>query len=504
MKKLLLIILALFIPGLSSLAAEDGIRSITVDVFLNPDGSANITEVWDINNVHDGTEYYIGMPLLDSMNVHSLTVSDESGREFTPTFNWDINASFEEKAFRSGIISTNDGYELAWGISQFGDRVFTISYVIDGLVQGFEDGPGIPGHVFISSDLSSTPGRVLVTIHGPVPFTTENTYFETWGRGDAILDNGTIAFASSSPNFVTVRSQFAPETFSPGVQNDLYFDDFHIVPEPISFWVIFIPMASIVIAILGFIGFFHGRYKLTDGSIRRKPRDLMLTHHIPLNGSIPAISKIMGNSAALGAYLLKWHGEGIIEGDDDKITFTYKEAQLEEIEARLLGHLQNKANKNGVLSAKKLAKWVSNDKMYQFWQQNLVKAGEKELLDLGILGVAPNGKIRYTPYGFEQLLEFWGYEKYIKEFDGGNQLQEGDFIMAILLGLDDRMKDFTQRYPDSFTDDTLIFYQMMWWNHTFNHSVHRHSQSYSDSSGGSGANFGGGGGFSGGGGGGSR
>jgi len=63
------------------------------------------------------------------------------------------------------------------------------------------------------------------------------------------------------------------------------------------------------------------------------------------------------------------------------------------------------------------------------------------------------------------------------------------------------MENFTQRYPQSFNDDTLHLYTLMWLTHDFNHSTQQYAHTDTSSSTG---NFSSGGGFSGGGGGGSR
>lgn len=505
MKKVLAFLI-LFLPMFQAAAAEDGIRSIVIDVFLNENGSATVTEVWDIDNVHGGTEYFIGMNLPPSMNVHSLQVSDEMGHVFQPTFNWDIDASFEDKAFRSGIIVTNRGYELAWGISQLGDRTFTISYVIEGLVQSFADGSGIAGHVFISPDLSSLPQRMQVTLSADVPFTWENSDFETWGfRGTSEFVDGSLVLTASTLDFATLRMFFAPGMFHPAIHNDVYFQDFQTSESGGAWLVAFFGL--VMAALLGiavFFGYSSGNYKLTDKSVMRKPkfRDLQPTDLIPLNGSIPAICQMTGNShLALGTYLLLWHEQGFLEGDGDRLTFLADQPPLPEIEAKLFQLLKNKANSKGILTAKRVGKWMANSNKCARWQEELQSLGKKELLAAGILGKDDRNKIRYTPEGFNQLLELWGYEKYLQEFDGSSPLREMDFVLAVLLGLDHTMEGFTERYPDCFTDDTLLFYQLMWFTHSFNDSVHEFQEAVSPASG---ADFSSGGGFSGGGGGGSR
>ena len=74
------IVTILFIfSAVPAFAAEDAIPSIRIDAALRSDGSAAITEVWNVRGVYSGTEYYQALNHMDGMSVPSLTVKDESG-----------------------------------------------------------------------------------------------------------------------------------------------------------------------------------------------------------------------------------------------------------------------------------------------------------------------------------------------------------------------------------------------------------------------------------------
>lgn len=499
MKKLALILL-LLIPTALIQAAEDGIRSIHMEVFLNHDGSAHIVEVWDIDNVHDGTEYFIPMNLPKSMTVHSLQVHDESERAFEPQENWDVDASFEEKAFRSGIIPTRRGYELAWGISQFGDRTFTVSYVLENLVQSFADVDGIPGHVLVGPDMSSTPALVTVTISADFPL--DSSQFQVFGGGFGEFVNGDFLITAESPDFVTIRSVFAPDQFAPAIFNNSDFDDFQISGRgSASFPILLITiLGAAAVVLFSLAAWEHNRYKLSDGTVARKPKyaHLHKSSLIPQNGNVPAIFKMTGNyDRALGTYLLLWYFDGYIEIGKKHLLFL-EEPDLPPLEAQLYYALKKKANDQGKISSKKVAKWLESSGKYQGWLEDLKDAGTQELLDLRIKEPDHKGKLRYTKYGFEQLVNLWSYEKYLKDFDGEAPLRNEDFVLAVLLGLDDSMKGYNERYPHCFNDDTLLFYTFMWTTHDFNRSTRQYSESASSTS----STLSSGGGFSGGGGGG--
>ena len=59
-------------------ADSAAINNIGIDVVLNRDGSADITEVWDVN-VASGTEWYLTRNNLGDIDILNLAVRDERG-----------------------------------------------------------------------------------------------------------------------------------------------------------------------------------------------------------------------------------------------------------------------------------------------------------------------------------------------------------------------------------------------------------------------------------------
>jgi len=153
----------LFILCGAPVFAEEAIPSITVDVMLRSDGSAVITEIWEVREVTDGTEYYKALNNMEEVSVHSLLVWDESGTPYKTLENWDTDLSREEKTGTCGILKTSNGYELCWGIGSYGDHTYTVQYTLEGLVKTYGDYAGFY-HRFVSEDLSSAPESASIKI----------------------------------------------------------------------------------------------------------------------------------------------------------------------------------------------------------------------------------------------------------------------------------------------------------------------------------------------------
>lgn len=194
----LLIAVVFLMNAVPVFAAEQAIPSINVDFQLKKDGSAVITEVWDVRGVSDGTEYYKALYNMKEMSVHSLLVSDESGKQYKTLENWDTKRSREEKAGTCGILKTSQGYELCWGIGNYGDHQYTIQYTLDGLVKDYGDYAGFY-HQFIS-ELSSAPESISMKIRMPdTQLTQDNSRIWAYGfTGQVEIDPAGSLIAYSS------------------------------------------------------------------------------------------------------------------------------------------------------------------------------------------------------------------------------------------------------------------------------------------------------------------
>lgn len=75
---------------------------------------------------------------------------------FCPDGRWDIDASFDEKAGKCGLLEIDGGVELCWGITEYGRHDYTVSYDIGGLAGAYSDADGF-NYRFIDPDQSIFP-----------------------------------------------------------------------------------------------------------------------------------------------------------------------------------------------------------------------------------------------------------------------------------------------------------------------------------------------------------
>ena len=115
----------------------NSIDKIDMDIYVDKEGTAHVTETWSAN-LNQGTEGYKPYYNIGDANITNFKVS-EADREYTYTYNWDTDLSFDEKAYKNGINYVNNGLELCWGISEYGYHNYVLTYDIEGFVAKLTD-----------------------------------------------------------------------------------------------------------------------------------------------------------------------------------------------------------------------------------------------------------------------------------------------------------------------------------------------------------------------------
>ena len=345
MKRLLLTVLAVLAGTLAVYAQT--IRDLDIRAVLRPDGSARITQVWDVNVVR-GTEWYIPIDNLGKMSVTDLSVS-ENGQPFVSEGNrWDVDRSLEEKTGRCGIVEKRNGVELCWGQGSYGPHVWTAEFTVHGLVQAFNDADGF-NFMFVNPGLAAPPQHVKITLvngTGGPQWTYDNTLVWGFGSyGDINVQDGAIVYESLEPysdgSSAIILTRFEKGLFQPEVERDMSFDELREKAlegssygesdkeETFFKWLMAILFggtlfASIRAAVLQALGYkykksMYGKTKITEW-FREAPLggNLFASSYVLDNGwrfTGPASSKNL-----IGALFLRWILDGKVKvmPDPDK------------------------------------------------------------------------------------------------------------------------------------------------------------------------------------------
>src|SRR5699024_1088111 len=118
-------------------ASDHKLEDLHIDVVIKNDGSAEITEKRTAH-LTEGTENYIVIENLGKSEIIDFVVR-EDGKKYRYLDTWDINASQADKSFKNGMTETKDGYELSWGIDDYGDHEYVLEYTDTNVINQLND-----------------------------------------------------------------------------------------------------------------------------------------------------------------------------------------------------------------------------------------------------------------------------------------------------------------------------------------------------------------------------
>lgn len=210
-------LIILIVSLLGEATCAQTIRDIDIKVLLQDDGSAKITEVWNVT-VDSGTEWYLVADNLEDMVILDLSVSDESGLQYVNEGDWDVDRDISQKSGKCGLVTKSDGYEICWGVGSYGDHIFTVSYVLTNLVKSLNDYDAF-NHQFIASGLSACPEHAKVTIErdGAVFDSTQIKIASFGYYGTIVFDDMGRIVAESDQSFDYNSSMIVLVRFEKGI-----------------------------------------------------------------------------------------------------------------------------------------------------------------------------------------------------------------------------------------------------------------------------------------------
>ncbi len=492
-----------FVAALCVAATAQEIRDIDETVVLRADGSARITQVWDVNVV-SGTEFYLPFDHLGPMDITDLAVSEGGEAFYEEGDGWDTDRTIDQKRGRCGIVRKSHGVELCWGQGSYGDHVWTVSYTVKGLVMKMGEYNGLY-FSFVNPGLSASPQHVRVKLlneTGGPAWTEENV--KVWGfrsQSEIFVEDGAIRAESTEPfgynSAMTVLVRFDPDLFTPAVDykkdfekvQDLAFkgSDYKdkVTAEDVFIWfllilgiALFSPVGWIAIGILILIYIYFTYYVLGwkyEKKIFGTRRIKGWYRDVPLEGSVPAAYYVLYKGDAMsslgkdiskhliGAYFLKWVMEGVVRvlpdpDKDSRVNLSFKEDLdfQEAAENDLYKMIREASGKNLILEAGELEKWskksftrISNlphreqtRGLKWFQDHNYVARGD-----------------RLNKEGQEQARHLIEFKNFLEDFTLSKErgaievaLWKDYLVLAALFGIADKVaKEFEKLYPAQFT-----------------------------------------------------
>ena len=489
MKRILLIVLA-SLAGTLAVYAQ-AIRDLDIRVVLQKDGSARITQVWDVN-VNKGTEWYVPISNLGKMSITDFSVSENGLAFYNEGRRWDVDRSLSEKAGRCGIVEKRDGVELCWGQGSLGDHVWTAEFTAHGLVQSFSDADGF-NFQFVNPGYTAAPQHVKVTIvnnTGGPEWTYDNT--RVWGfgsYGDINVTDGQIVYESLEPysynSSCIALVRFEKGLFEPTVSRDMSFDKLkEKAMEGSSYgenekektfmkWLFGILfggglLAALRAVVLQALGYkykksMYGKTKITEW-FREAPMDgnLFASSYVLDHGwrfSGPASSKNL-----IGAFFLRWILDGTVKVQQDtknakrvNLVFNPDAVFANDTESALYRMALEASGGNMLLETGEFEKWSEQHyKQVMAWPERAKSAGKSYLTGKGWLKGIDGTKGDGTAEAcrvveFKNFLEDFTLSKERGATEVG--LWKDYLVYAQLFGIADKVaQQFQRLYPKEFQE----------------------------------------------------
>ena len=501
MNKILTALLS-FCLAASVLAGQE-IRNIDETVVIRPDGSAEITQVWDVTVV-SGTEFYLPFDHLGPIDISDLRVS-ENGEDFIAEGDgWDTDRTREQKRGRCGIVRKKNGVELCWGQGDYGDHVWTVRYTVSGLVMKMGEYNGLY-FSFVNPGLSAPPQHVkvlLVNETGGPDWTTENV--KVWGfRSDSeiFVEDGAVRAESLAPfrssSAMTMLVRFDPDLLTPAVEYDKGFEAILEIAfkgsdykekegiGDILTWILLILglllltpvgwcfLALIIFLILSFnshiLGWKCEKKIFGTRKIKGWYRD------VPLKGSIPAAYYVLTkgdtmnvwgkdcSNRLIGAYFLRWVLAGVVEVLPDpenknrvNLSFKQQTSFKEPLENDLYAMVREASGKNLILEADELDKWSKKSfKRISNVPSRALTLGRKWFEDRHYTDKGD----RLNPDGQAQARHLIEFRNFLEDFTLSKErgavevtLWQDYLVFAEIFGIADKVaKQFEKLYPTEFS-----------------------------------------------------
>ena len=562
MKKILFLFAFAFVLGFTNVKANT-IYNIDVDVYINNNGNAEITETWDVKG-SDGTEWY--HPFRDLENDNYKLTNFTVTMDGTPlTYkNWNVSESLSQKAGYYGINYSGNDTELCFGKSDFNRHIFVLKYNIENFVFNVDDAQVVYWTFFPkfqNVDFQKYTANIRSYYEFPETldlwsFGHKSYYYSKYGK--ATFTN--TEDSDLNGNYVVALMKFPLNTFNTSNTNTK-FDSFNDIlnagnegtfeydyGDKLTIWqkiwnfisgfIVFIPM--IIIAIISAIfasrnGYGYKNNKTIDKKTIPNFRDIPCNKDIYYANALLFLNKFdYKETNILGAIILKWVKQekvGFIKQDtgifkkEQNCLDLRKTPKFDLSGEEKLFNLMFEASEDGILEPNEFKKWArknydsffnvfkafKDDEINKLKTENHIytRTNKEECKQHNVM----DDKI------YEDSTRLYGLKKFLQEFasmDTKETLEVhiwDEYLMfAYLFGIADKVADQLKKlYPELLEQNQNMDYHTIVMINNFSRTTvsaastaRSNAESYHSGGGGFGVGgggfgAGGGGGFSGGG-----
>jgi hypothetical protein len=539
-------------------AVDWNIHDLGINVRLYRDGSAIVSEEWNLT-AQEGTEVYVTRTNLGDIEIGDLSVSDETGAIYTFENRWDVDRSLARKAGRCGFNRVPGGIEICWGLGSYGTHTYSVRYRMSNVVKSLRDYDML--HLqLVNDEMASPPRHVKVTIEAQNG-QLDTSWVRIWGygfHGDASFEDGKVVYESSEPlryeSSVIALMRFDKGVFEPESVQDKDFqsvldramegsDYYQDAPKKTwkqklaeLFYAMFGVIMTFLIILLPFLNMINGN-KLSRRQKRKilgGPADKVMWYRdLPFQGDIYKTDYVLDlletkrqNNGIASAMILRMIEKGyllVTKDDKNKVEIRFNEALdtklLDTNELGLYDMMRQASGDDLVLQDKEFSRWSQrsrNQDTIRLWANGISLDAKRGLRSDDVV----SGK-KFSEKGKVEAQRVMGFKNFLNDFTLSSERESVEvglwkdyLVYAALYGIADKvakeLKDIDPRVFEQVTAyDYTMFNDVVRMTNSLGRSITnaRFAPQTSTFSGprggfggfGGGTSFGGGGGFSGGG-----
>jgi uncharacterized membrane protein YgcG len=531
-KKIFFLLLLTLMP---IFAKADHIYNVDVDVNILYDGSAQITEVWDVQ-ADSGTEWYKQLYTLDE--YHATVTNFYVYMDNYPLIQkeWNTNESISQKNGYYGINYVKNGIELCFGKGDFNRHTFKLNYTISNYIFNVDDAQVLYWTILPST----TQDRFSVNVHSYYDFPDDMEIYGFGYTGRVYISDGKIIMNSQKElidNKVVLLAKFPKNTFYTNNSNQKY----HKFSDVLKRAKVNSMLGAIIVAVTFIFVFliFYVTFKLIilngygyKDNKRINKKNIPMYRDIPCNKDIYYANVLLSlnslnyrNTNIFGAIILKWISSDKIkfikdpEGKNNSIDLRNAAKFDNQMETELFDMLYEASN-DGILKSKELEKWCRKNyrKFLQLFDDNK-KEYIEQLKKEGHIYKRNNrhecrSKNVMDNTLYDDSMKLYGLESYLKEFSKIDtkevievKLWDEYLMFAYIFGIANKVAaQLKNLYPEVMENPQMDYNTIVFVNNISTRSVSAASaarsaaENYSSGGGGFSSGGGGGGSFGGGGG----
>lgn len=412
----LLVLFNIIFPITIAFADNHKLEDLKINVYINKDGSARIIEKRQAY-LTEGTENYIVIGNLGDSKIKDFVVK-EGDIVYEYKKDWDIDASREEKTYKNGIVETSSGYELCWGIGEYGSHNYIVEYTVTNFVKEFQSRQGVFWR-FINDMTNIPPQNVVVIIESHESFTKDNSNIWAFGyEGDINFENNKIVARSSRPfnntDYLTILVEFKEDLFQTNSKVNKSFEEVKegafkgsdynpygfqyflrkILASPINIIIAIVIILSFLLEIV---------YKISEAKPRRYRRKFKGEYYrdYPYDGDFIDLYYILEKMALskpddlITGFILKWINDGwidvvyvtvgkIFKRKDTALKFIKLNVEGNTLEKKLYRMMLSAAGSNRILEKNEFTQWAKeNYTSIEYWKEDAKDRSLNKLMEKG-------------------------------------------------------------------------------------------------------------------------